>query len=155
MNRMTEDKQTKIDIPESVDAYRITLFWGLTITQIVLVFIATLFVGFGISAVVSHHTATSSVMFAMAIITLLGILEIRGRNFYKHVSFIVAYYKDRPKVLIYHHHAPSGNAGIQSKQLVYQQEDNSKMIFMIFGTIAGGVILLILTIIFLYHAIHP
>ncbi len=149
---MTEDKQTKIDIPESVDAYKITLFWGLTITQIVLLFIATLFIGFGISAVASKSIFVSIPLFAMAVLTLLGILEIRGRNFYKHLSFVIAYYKDQPRVLIYHHYAPSARS--HAKQLVYQQEDHSRMVTMIFAGLVVGITLLVLTIMYLYHVTH-
>lgn len=151
---MNEDKQTKIDIPESVDAYRITLFWGLTITQIVLLFIATLFMGFGISAFVAKNAIASIPLFMMAVLVLLGILEIRGRNFYKHLSFIISYFKDKPRVLIYHHYAPSGNAARQAKQLVYQEEDHSKTIIMIVTGVSIGIILLLLTSIYLYHVTH-
>ncbi len=151
---MSDDKQTKIDIPESIDTYKITLFWGLTITQIVLLFVATLFIGFGISLAVSRNIIGAVPLFVLAILVLLGILEIRGRNFYTHVSFIISYFKDKPRVLIYHHYAPSGNAGKQSKQLVYQQEDNSKTVLMIFAGLAAGIILLILTIMYLYHVTY-
>ncbi len=151
---MSEDKHTKIDIPESIDAYRITLFWGLTIVQIILLFVATLFIGFGISAVVSRHIISAVPLFGMALMTLLGIVEIRGRNFYKHISFIISYYKDRPRVLVYHHYAPSGNARQQAKQLVYQQEDHSKTLVIIFTSLIIGVLLLALTFYYLYYVTH-
>ncbi len=90
---MNEDRKTKIDIPESIDGYKVTLFWGLNILQLVLVFIATLFVGFGIVGAASRSILATLSMFFFAGLSLLGIVEIRGRNFYRHLSFIFSYYK--------------------------------------------------------------
>lgn len=151
---MSEDKQTKIDIPESIDTYKVTLFWGLTITQIVLVFIATLFTGFGIFSLVSRNYLGVLPMFLVTSLALLGIVEIRGRNVYRHVLFILSYYKTKPRVLIYNHYATSGVATLQAKQLVYQKESNTKIFVMIFASLLIGLLLLLLISIHLYHVIH-
>jgi len=152
---MNEDRHNKIDIPESIDGYKITLFWGLTITQIVLVFIAVLCVGFGIVSITTGQYFTTVGMFLMAAATLLGIVEIRGRNFYRHLSFIFAYYKHKPRVLIYHHYAGSGLAAVQAKQLVYQKEDNTKTFIMIIFSLLVGVVLLGLIAYYLFYVLHP
>ena len=151
---MHEDKQNKIDIPESIDAYKVTLFWGLTIIQVVLVFTATLFTGFGIFSVVAKNIITSVFMFFMAGLVLLGIVEIRGRNFFRHLAFIFSYYKHKPRVLIYHHYAGSGLAAVQAKQLVFQKESNTKMLIIIVLSVFFGILLLALISYYLFHVIH-
>lgn len=150
----TEDKQSKIDIPDSIEGYRVTLFWGLTITQIVLVFIATLFVGFGVFSLVSHRSLTALGMFIMAAASLMAMLEIRGRNFYRHLLFIFSYYRTKPQVLIYHHFSASGNISSQAKQLVYQKQSNSKIFIIIFLALGFGLALLVLVGEYIYHVIH-
>src|SRR5581483_6012938 len=112
---MIDDKQTKIDIPESIDAYQITLFWGLTIMQVVLVFIATLLIGFGIYSALAKKIPTAIIMFLLASVSLLGMVEIRGRNFFRHILFIFSYYRREPRVRIYHHAATSGLASEHRK----------------------------------------
>lgn len=151
---MSEDKQTKIDIPESIESYKVTLFWGLTITQIILVFIATLFTGFAIFSLASRHFIAAPGLLLVTGFSLLGIVEIRGRNFYRHILFIVSYYQRKPRVLIYNHYATSGTATAQAKQLVYQKESNTKTFIIIFIAIAFGLILLILIGLYLYHVLH-
>jgi hypothetical protein len=151
---MSDDKLTKIDIPESIESYKVTLFWGLTITQIILVFIATLFTGFGILGLVSKHFLTMTTMLLITALALLGIVEIRGRNFYRHILFILSYYKSKPKVLIYNHYATSGTAALQAKQLVYQKDDNTKTFILILAGLAVGLLLLAFIALYLYHVIH-
>lgn len=146
------DEHNKIDIPESVDAYKITLFWGLTILHVVLVFTATLFIGFGIFNVVSKSLLTALFMFVMAAFVLLGIVEIRGRNFYRHLAFMFSYYASKPRVLIYHHHEAS--AGAANKQLVFEPENNKNMLLLIAGAVTLGIILLLLTAYYLLHVAH-
>src|SRR5665213_3242530 len=102
---MALDNQSKIDIPESIEGYKVTLFWGLTIKQVILVFIATLFVGFGVFCLVSHRLIAALCMGTMAALSLLAMAEVRGRNFYRHIWFIISYYKTKPQVLIYHHYS--------------------------------------------------
>ena len=143
-----------MDIPESIDSYKLTLFWGLTVKQIVLVFIATLFVGFGIFAIVDGGYLPALGMFTMAALCLLGIADIKGRNFYRYVYFIFSYYKNKPRVLIYNHYSASGTATVQAKQLIYQQENNTKLFIIIFSLLALGLVLLILISIYLYHVTH-
>lgn len=151
---MSEEKRTTVDIPESIEGYTVTLFWGLTITQIVLVFFATLFVGFGIFCLVLKNFLTMTLMLVMTGLMLLGIVQIRGRNFYRHILFILSYYQNKPRVLIYNHYATSGVAALQSKQLVYQRESQTKTLIMIVGALIFGVVLLILVAIYLYHVLH-
>jgi hypothetical protein len=151
---MSEEKRTTVDIPESIEGYTVTLFWGLTITQIVLVFFATLFVGFGIFSLVLKHFLTMTLMLVMTGLMLLGIVQIRGRNFYRHILFILSYYQNKPRVLIYNHYATSGVAALQAKQLVYQRESQTKTLIMIVGALIFGVVLLILVAIYLYHVLH-
>ncbi len=151
---MAADKQSKIDIPESIEGYTVTLFWGLTVKQIILVFIATLFLGFGIFNLVSRRYVAMLGMFVMTSLSLLGIVELRGRNFYKHLLFIFSYYKNKPRVLIYNHYSTSGTATVQAKQLVYQKENNTKIFIIIFVALALGFLLLILIGEYLYHVIH-
>lgn len=151
---MADDKQLKIDIPESIDAYKVTLFWGMTVKQIVLVFIATLFVGFGIFAVVSKNYLAALGMFTMTTLCLLGIAEIKGRNFYRYLYFIFSYYKSKPRVLIYNHYSASGTATVQSKQLVYQEENNTKLFVLIFSFIGFGLLILSLIGVYLYHVLR-
>lgn len=151
---MAGDKQSKIDIPESIEGYTVTLFWGLTVKQIILVFIATLFLGFGIFNLVSRRYVAMLGMFVMTSLSLLGIVELRGRNFYRHLMFIFSYYKNKPRVLIYNHYSASGTATVQAKQLVYQKENNTKIFIIIFVAIALGFLLLILIGEYLYHVIH-
>lgn len=151
---MSEDKQTKIDIPESIDRYQLTLFWGLSIGHVVLVFVVTLFIGFGIYSIAAKKIITSVSMFALAAACLLGIIEIRGRNFYRYLVFILIYYKQKPRVLIYHHAPVSGLAREQAKQLVFEKEDNTKMFTLIIAGVAGGVLLLLLTAFYLFYVIH-
>lgn len=151
---MSEEKRTTVDIPESIEGYTVTLFWGLTITQIVLVFFATLFVGFGIFSLVLKHFLTMTLMLVMTVLMLLGIVQIRGRNFYRHILFILSYYQNKPRVLIYNHYATSGVAALQAKQLVYQRESQTKTLIMIVGALIFGVVLLILVAIYLYHVLH-
>lgn len=150
---MTEDKQYKIDIPESVEGYTVTLFWGLTVKQIILVFIATLFVGFGVFSLVANNYITMLGMFLMSCLSLLGIVQIRGRNFYRHILFIFSYYKNKPRVLIYNHYSASGTATVQARQLVYQQENNTKIFIIIFVAVGVGLLLLILISLYLHHVI--
>lgn len=151
---MSEEKRTTVDIPESIEGHTVTLFWGLTITQIVLVFFATLFVGFGIFSLVLKHFLTMTLMLVMTGLMLLGIVQIRGRNFYRHILFILSYYQNKPRVLIYNHYATSGVAALQAKQLVYQRESQTKTLIMIVGALIFGVVLLILVAIYLYHVLH-
>ncbi|MFA5991651.1 MAG: PrgI family protein [Candidatus Doudnabacteria bacterium] len=151
---MAADKQSKIDIPESIEGYTVTLFWGLTVKQIILVFIATLFLGFGIFNLVSRRYVAMLGMFVMTSLSLLGIVELRGRNFYRHLMFIFSYYKNKPRVLIYNHYSASGTAAVQAKQLVYQKENNTKIFIIIFVALALGFLLLILIGEYLYHVIH-
>lgn len=151
---MSEEKRTTVDIPESIEGYTVTLFWGLTITQIVLVFFATLFVGFGIFSLVLKHFLTMALMLVMTGLMLLGIVQIRGRNFYRHILFILSYYQNKPRVLIYNHYATSGVAALQAKQLVYQRESQTKTLIMIVGALIFGVVLLILVAIYLYYVLH-
>ncbi len=146
------DEPHRIDIPESVDAYKITLFWGLTILHVVLVFVATLCIGFGIFNVVSKSLLTALFMFAMAALVLLGIVEIRGRNFYRHILFMFAYYASKPRVLIYHHHEAS--AGAANKQLVFAPANNKNMLLLISGAVVTGILLLLLTAYYILHVIH-
>ncbi len=151
---MTDDKKTKIDIPESIEGYRLTLFWGLTTKQIILVFIATLFTGFGIFSLVSKQVITSVFMFLVTGFALLGIVELRGRNFYRHILFILSYYKTQPRVLIYNHYSASGDAREQNRQLIYNQGSNTKTFAGILIALSVGLILLILIAIYIYHVIH-
>ena len=151
---MSEEKRTTVDIPESVEGYTVTLFWGLTITQIVLVFFATLFVGFGIFNLVLKNFLTMTLMFVMTGLMLLAIVQIRGRNFYRHILFIVSYYQQKPRVLIYNHYASSGIAALRAKQLVYQRQNNTRTLMMIVGALFVGIVLLILVAIYLYHVLH-
>lgn len=151
---MVEEKQHQIDIPESIDSYKVTLFWGLTVTQIILLFVATLFIGFAIFNAFARHFMTALAMFLITGFPLLGIFEIRGRNFYRHGLFILSYYQKKPKVLIYNHYAGSGLATVQLKQLVYQKENNTKLLVAIAVAIVLGITLLILTAYYLYHVTH-
>jgi hypothetical protein len=151
---MPLDIQSKIDIPESIEGYKVTLFWNLTIKQVVLVFIATLFVGFGVFSLVSHKPLVAMGMTIMAVLSLLAMAEVRGRNFYRHIWFIISYYKNKPQVLIYHHYSLSGTAATQAKQLVYQKQDNSKIFIIIFIALALGLALLGLAGVYIYHVIH-
>lgn len=151
---MTDDKRTKIDIPESIEGYKLTLFWGLTTKQIILVFIATLFTGFGIFTLVSKQLFASACMFLITGFALLGIVELRGRNFYRHLLFILSYYKTQPRVLIYNHYSASGDAREQNRQLIYTQGSNTKTFVSILVALGIGLILLILIAIYIYHVIH-
>lgn len=151
---MSEERQITLDIPESIDRYKVTLFWGLTVTQIILVFLAVIFTGFAIFSIVLRHFLTTALMLLMVGFSLLGIVEIRGRNFYRYVLFIVSYYQKKPRVLIYHHYATSGAAAVQAKQLVYQQEKNTKLFVLIFLAIAIGLALLIGIGFYLYYVLH-
>lgn len=149
-----EDKPNKIDIPDSIESYTLTLFWGLTMKQIVLMFIATLLIGFGIFNIVSGNYVMLLVLLTMTALTLLGMVEIKGRNFYRYLMFIFAYYTTKPKVLIYHHYSISGRSRNEQKQLVYEQESNYKLFIIILIAVCTGVILLIATGIHLYHVAH-
>ncbi|HEX9503347.1 MAG TPA: PrgI family protein [Patescibacteria group bacterium] len=151
---MSEEKPSKIDIPESIESYRVTLFWGLTIKQIVLIFAATLFVGFGVFSLFSGDYFTMLGMLVMTSLILLGIVEIKGRNFYRYLLFIFSYYKTKPRVLIYNHYSTSGIATIQAKQLVYQKENNNKIFIIIFVFLIFSLLLLTLIGVNLYHVIH-
>lgn len=149
-----DDKQTKIDIPDSIESYSVTLFWGLTIKQIVLMFVATLFVGFGVFSIVARNYATLLLMLIMASLTMLGMVEVKGRNFFRYLLFIFTYYKAKPRVLIYHHYQISGQVQIQKRQLVYQKENNNKLLVIMFISLIVGIIVLVLTGIHLYHVAH-
>jgi hypothetical protein len=151
---MSEEKQIKIDIPESVEGYKLTLFWGLTVIQIISVFVATLFTGFGVFAMVSKHFAGMIAMFGATGLILLGIVEIRGRGFYRHILFMLSYYQNKPRVFIYNHYSASGAAKEQGKQLVYTQDSNRKTFITIFAALGVGLILLILIGFYLYHTVH-
>jgi len=151
---MIDEKPSKIDIPESIESYRLTIFWGLTIKQIVLIFLASLFVGFGIFNLFTTRYLTMLLMFAITGLILLGIVEIKGRSFYRYLLFIFSYYKTKPRVLIYNHYSTSGLATIQAKQLVYQKENNNKIFIIILAFMVIGVGLLTITGIYLYHVIH-
>jgi hypothetical protein len=151
---MAIDKPSKIDNPESIESYKVTLFWGLTIKQVVLLFIATLFVGFGVFSLTGHRPVASAGMFIMTALTLVAMTEVRGRNFYRHLLFIFSYYKSKPQVLIYHHYTNSGQSAFQTKQLVYQKENNGKILTFIILGIILGLTLLTLTGIYIYHVIH-
>lgn len=151
---MSDDKQNKIDIPDSIERYKLTLFWGLTIMQVLLVFTSTLCIGFGIFSAVSRHVITTIGMFLLASAVFFGLFEIRGRNVYRHFLFLIAYYTHRPRVLIYHHDATSGASSVQAKQLVYQQEDNTKTFIFILIAVVIGLILLFFISRYVYHIIH-
>ena len=151
---MKDDAHTKIDIPESVEGYKLTLFWGLTITQVIVVFAATLFTGLFVYSLVSQRFLTSGVTFIIVGLLLLGIIEIRGRNFYRHLFFISSYYQDKPRVLLYHHQSKSGTATCPGKQLLYEGNDNRKTFIFIFIALGIGLMLLILLSIYLYHVLH-
>ncbi len=148
------DKQLKIDIPESVEGYTVTLFWGLTIRQIILVFIASLFVGFSIFQLAGSHYVSMLFMLLMAGLALLGMTSVRGRNFYRYILFIIHYYKRKPRVLIYNHYSASGAEYMQAKQLVYQQENNNKLFIIILLALSIGIALLVFIGIHIYHVIH-
>ena len=145
--------ESKIDIPESIEGYKVTLFWGLGIKEVVLVFIAILLVGFGTFCLVSHRIMAALGLTILAGLTLLNLAEVRGRNFYKHIWFIFSYYKTKPQVLIYHHLASSGSIAISDKQLVYQKENNSKTFIIIFIALALGLLLLGLIGEYIHHVI--
>jgi hypothetical protein len=151
---MSEEKYLTLDIPESIDRYKVTLFWGLTVTQVILVFLSVLFTGFTIFSVVLKRYFTAILMFVMVGLSLLGIVEIRGRNFYRYILFILSYYENKPRVLIYHHYATSGAAAIQAKQLVYEQEKNTKTFVFIFIALFVGIALLIGIGIYLFYVLH-
>jgi hypothetical protein len=151
---MSDDKQTKIDIPESVEGYKLTLFWGLTVTQIILVFIATLFTGFGVFMIFAKRFVSMAGMFAVAGLVLLAIVEIRGRGFYNHILFIISYYQKKPRVFIYNHYSISSTAKEQGKQLIFQQDNNQKTFVTIFVALGVGLILLILVGLYLYRIVH-
>ncbi len=150
----TSDKQFKIDIPESLDSYKLTLFWGLTITQIVLAFVATLFIGFAIFSLIARHLISTFAMVIVSSLVLLGMVQVRGRNFYQYLLFIFTYYKSKPKVLIYSHAVASGRASLQAKQLVYQKESNTKLLITIVLSLILGLLLLVLIGIYLSHVLH-
>lgn len=149
-----EDKQTKIDIPDSIESYTVTLFWGLTMKQVVLMFIATLFIGFAIFNIVARNYFTVMLMLIMSSLTLLEMVEIKGRTFYRYLLFVFMYYATKPRVLIYHHFQISGKNRLSQKQLIYEQENNFKLFIIIFCAVIVGVIALILTGIHLYHVAH-
>jgi hypothetical protein len=151
---MSEDKQFKIDIPESVEGYKVTLFWGLGLKQIILVFGATLFLGLGIFNLVIRHFVVMAGMFIMTALLLLGIAEIKGRNFYRHGLFIFSYYKNKPRVLVYNHYSSSGAPSVHAKQLVFQRDNHTKTFLIIFIALALGLLLLILIGVYIYHVIH-
>ncbi len=151
---MSEDKQFKIDIPESIEGYKVTLFWGLGLKQIILLFGATLFLGFGILNLVGHRFMVTTEAFIIMALLLLGITEIRGRNFYRHILFIFSYYKNKPRVLIYKHYSSSGSAGAYAKQLVFQKDNHTKTFIIIFIALILGLLLLILAGVYIYYVIH-
>lgn len=151
---MSQDKQFKIDIPDSIEGYKVTLFWGLGLKQIILVFGATLFLGFGVFNLTTRHFVAMATMFVMTVLMLLGIAEIRGRNFYRHILFIFSYYKNKPRVLVYKHYSSSGLASINTKQLVFQKDNHTKTFILIFIGLALGLLLLILVGVYIYHVIH-
>lgn len=151
---MSEEKEFKIDIPESIESYKVTLFWGLGLKQIVLVFAACLFMGLGVFNVFSGQFALTALMLLACAALLLGILEIRGRNFYRHLIFILTYYQTKPKVYIYDHISQSAKVAFQRQQLVYQKESNFKIYLAIAISIITGFVLLTLTGIYIYHVIH-
>lgn len=148
-----QDKQLKIDIPESVEGYTVTLFWGLTIKQIILVFIACLFVGFAIFSLASGNYMAVLGMLIMAGLSLLGMTSIRGRNFYRYILFIISYYKRKPRVLIYNHYSASGATEARTKQLVYHQENNNKLFIIISIAVCFGVVALVFIGIHISHVI--
>ena len=151
---MQNDTQNKIDIPESIDAYQVTLFWGLTVLQVVLLFVAILFFGFGIFSIVAKKFIVSVGMLLLSGLCTLGMVEIRGRNFFRHIAFIASYYRTKPRVLIYHHAIVSGLACERRKQLVFDKEDNSRTIIFIVLGLVTGVVLLLATAYYLLHVIH-
>lgn len=151
---MSDDKEMKIDIPESIEGYRLTLFWGLTIIQIILVFIAILFIGFGVFNGVLRKFIMMVMMFLVSAAALLGILEIRGRNFYRHIAFIVRYYSSKPRVLIYNHVAASGMAVAQARIYALQKNNNTRTFIFIIVALGVGVTLLILIGMYLYYVLH-
>jgi hypothetical protein len=150
---MSDEKQTKIDIPESVEGYKLTLFWGLTVAQIVLVFIATLFTGFGVFAIAAKNFVGMATMFLIAGLVLLAVVEVRGRGFYRHLAFIASYYRSKPRVFIYNHYSVSGRAKEQGKQLIFRQDSNQKTFVIIFTALGVGVVLMILIGIYLFHVV--
>jgi hypothetical protein len=119
-----------------------------------LVFAAILFAGFAVFNLLAKHLLPGLIMFLASGLALLGITEIRGRNFYRHLLFVFSYYRRKPIVLIYNHYPASGALAVQAKQLVYQKPNNTKILLLIFLSIAFGLILLILIGIYLYHVIH-
>lgn len=151
---MSTEKQITLDIPESIDRYKVTLFWGLTTMQIILVFLAVLFTGFAIFSVVLKHFLTMSFMILMTGLALLGIVEIRGRNFYRYILFIVSYYQHKPRVLIYHHYAASGVAAVQAKQLIYEREKDTKIFIMIIAAVSIGLALLVALGFYLHYVLR-
>lgn len=151
---MSDEKHRTLDIPQSIEGYKVTLFWGMTITQVVLVFLATLFVGFAIFSLVLKHFPTMALMLLMTGLALLGIVEIRGRNFYRHILFIISYYQHKPRVLIYNHYATSGSASVQAKQLIYERGSEKRTFVMIFVALFVLVALLISVAIYLSHVLH-
>jgi hypothetical protein len=150
---MSDEKQTKIDIPESVEGYKLTLFWGLTVGQIVLVFIATLFTGFGVFAIAAKNFIGMAAMFLVAGLVLLGVVEVRGRGFYRHLAFIAAYYRSKPRVFIYNHYSVSGRAKERGKQLIFQNDNNEKTFVTIFAALGIGIVLLILIGVYLFRVV--
>lgn len=151
---MAENKQFKIDIPESIEGYKVTLFWGLTIKQIVLVFIATLFVGFSIFSIVARNFLNALGLLLVAMLALIGIVEIRGRNIYRYLLFIAGYYKTKPRVLIYHHYAVSAVQATEAKHLIYEKENNAKLLIAIVIALVFGLVLLLLIGFYLFYVTH-
>jgi polyferredoxin len=151
---MSEDKQFKIDIPESIEGYKVTFFWGLGLKQIVLVFAAILFLGLAVFNLATGSFAMMAVMLIMTTLMLLAIVEIRGRNFYRYILFIFSYYKNKPRVLVYNHYSGSGTALAQAKQLVFQKENHTKTFIIILISLILGLILLTLVGVYIYHVIH-
>lgn len=151
---MSDEQQIKVDIPESIEGYKLTLFWGLTAAQIILVFIATLFTGFGVFALAAHRLVSMIILWCIAGLALLGIVEFRGRGFYRHLLFIISYYKNNPRVFIYHHYSASGAHHEHTKHLIYEQDTNQKTFVTIFIALGAGFILLILIGVYLYYVLH-
>ncbi len=151
---MNEEKQFRIDIPESIEGYKVTLFWGLGLKQIVLLFISLLFIGFGVYSLAARHVMSALFMFFVGDLSLLGILEIQGRNFYYHLLFIFLYYQSKPQALIYSQQSFSAKSEQTPKQLVYEKSNNNKLFVLIILGLIFGLILFSLTIYYISHVIH-
>ena len=149
---MSAEKLSKIDIPESLDSYKVTLFWGLGLKQVIIVFLATLLAGLGIFDLASHNLLTSFGVFMLSTLTLLALIEIRGRNFYRFVFFVFRYFKSKPRTLIYQHRNPTRDNFEEG--LFEQKQKNKKTFMLIFLFLVLGFLALILIGTYIYYVVH-